>query len=67
MKMNFLRRLFLFAQFLLSKGDFLMVIIYATLITEGKKTIGDVPLTLRALVNQTLIDLGVGHLAETPE
>ena len=41
-----------------------MVVIYATLIIKGLKTISDVPATIREKVKQTLIDLDCAELAE---
>ena len=41
-----------------------MVVIYATLIIKGVKTINDVPRLLREKVKQTLIDLDLPELAE---
>lgn len=41
-----------------------MAVIYATLIVKGKKTITQVPDTIREQVKQILIDLEVPELAE---
>lgn len=41
-----------------------MVVIYATLIVKGKKTINDVPVVIREQVKQILIDLDLPELAE---
>lgn len=41
-----------------------MAVVYATLIIKGKKTIGDVPETIRDQVKQVLIDLDLPELAE---
>lgn len=41
-----------------------MVVIYATLIVKGKKTINDVPVVIREQVKQILIDLELPELAE---
>ena len=41
-----------------------MVVIYATLIVKGKKTINDVPPVIREQVKQILIDLDLPELAE---
>lgn len=41
-----------------------MVVVYATLIIKGKKTIHDVPTTIRPQVKQMLIDLDCPELAE---
>lgn len=41
-----------------------MVVIYATLIVKGKKTINDVPVVIREQVKQILIDLELPKLAE---
>ena len=41
-----------------------MVVIYATLIIKGLKTIADVPAIIREKVKQTLIDLDCADLAE---
>lgn len=41
-----------------------MAVIYATLIVKGKKTINDVPATLKEQVKQILIDLEVPELAD---
>lgn len=41
-----------------------MVVIYATLIVKGKKTINDVPANLKDKVKEILIDLEVPELAE---
>ncbi|MDD3347323.1 MAG: CD1375 family protein [Oscillibacter sp.] len=41
-----------------------MAVIYATLIVKGKKTIDQVPLTIRDQVKQILIDLECPELAE---
>ena len=43
-----------------------MAVIYATLIVKGKKTIADVPVKIRAQVQEILIDLGLPELAEMP-
>jgi hypothetical protein len=45
------------------KGLKEMVVIYATLIIKGKKTIDDVPEKIREQVRQMLIDLDVPELA----
>lgn len=41
-----------------------MAVIYATLIVKGKKTISQVPETIKEQVKQILIDLEVPELAE---
>lgn len=41
-----------------------MSVIYATLIVKGKKTIDQVPDTIKEQVKQILIDLEVPELAE---
>ena len=41
-----------------------MVVIYATLMVKGKKTINDVPPVIREQVKQILIDLDLPELAE---
>lgn len=41
-----------------------MAVVYATLIVNGKKTINDVPATIREQVKEVLIDLGLEYLAE---
>lgn len=41
-----------------------MSVVYATLIIKGKKTIDDVPETIRDKVKQVLIDLDLPELAE---
>lgn len=41
-----------------------MVVIYATLIVKGKKTINDVPAVIKEQVKQILVDLEVPELAE---
>lgn len=41
-----------------------MAVVYATLIIKGKKTIHDVPATLKEQVKQILIDLDLPELAE---
>lgn len=41
-----------------------MILVYATLIIKGLKTINDVPTTIRAQVAQMLIDLDVPELAQ---
>lgn len=41
-----------------------MVVIDATLIVKGKKTINDVPVVIREQVKQILIDLELPELAE---
>lgn len=43
-----------------------MAVIYATLIVKGKKTIADVPVKIRAQVQEILIDLDLPELAEMP-
>lgn len=40
------------------------IVIYATLIVKGKKTINDVPPVIREQVKQILIDLDLPELAE---
>lgn len=40
-----------------------MEVIYATLIVKGKKTIEQVPETIKEQVRQILIDLGMPNLA----
>ncbi len=42
----------------------IMVLVYATLIIKGKKTIADVPATIREQVKQVLIDLDLPELAQ---
>lgn len=44
-----------------------MAMIYATLIIKGKKTINDVPMTIREQVRQILIDLELPELANPAE
>ena len=39
-----------------------MAIVYATLITKGKKTFADVPVKIRDQVKEILIDLDCEHL-----
>lgn len=41
-----------------------MVVIYATLIVKGKKTIDEVPALIKEQVKQILVDLEVPELAE---
>lgn len=41
-----------------------MAVVYATLIINGKKTIKDVPATIKDQVIEVLIDLGLEYLAE---
>ena len=41
-----------------------MAVVYATLIIKGKKTFADVPERLKEKVNEVLVDLDCGELAE---
>ena len=41
-----------------------MAVIYATLITKGKKTFADVPVKIQDKVKEVLIDLDCPELAE---
>lgn len=41
-----------------------MAVVYATLIVKGKKTIEDVPVTVKDQVKQVLIDMDLPELAE---
>jgi hypothetical protein len=41
-----------------------MVVVYVTLIIKGKKTIHNVPITIKEQVKQMLIDLDLPELAE---
>ena len=49
----------LFVKLFIRKGDNIMVIIYATLIVKGKKTINQVPAIIREQVKEILKDLEV--------
>ena len=49
----------LFVKLFIRKGDNIMVIIYATLIVKGKKTIDQVPTIIREQVKEILKDLEV--------
>ena len=49
----------LFVKLFIRKGDNIMVIIYATLIVKGKKTINQVPAIIREQVKEVLKDLEV--------
>ena len=49
----------LFVKLFIRKGDNIMVIIYATLIVKGKKTINQVPTIIREQVKEILKDLEV--------
>lgn len=53
-----------FIYILLGKKVKEMAVIYATLIVKGKKTIADVPVKIRAQVQEILIDLDLPELAE---
>lgn len=55
-----------FIYILLGKKVKEMAVIYATLIVKGKKTIADVPVKIRAQVQEILIDLDLPELAEMP-
>ena len=44
-----------------------MAMVYVTLIIKGAKVFADVPVTLKAQVKQTLIDLDLPELAELAE
>lgn len=55
-----------FIYILLGKKVKEMAVIYATLIVKGKKTIADVPVKIRAQVQEILIDLDLPELAEIP-
>lgn len=46
------------------KDKKVMVVIYATLIIRGSKTLSEVPTTIRDKVKQMLIDLDCPELAE---
>ncbi|BDP64189.1 TPA: CD1375 family protein [Enterococcus faecium] len=41
-----------------------MVVVYATLIIKGKKTIGDIPSVIQQQVKDVLIDMDLPELAE---
>ncbi|OTO15094.1 MULTISPECIES: CD1375 family protein [Enterococcus] len=41
-----------------------MAVVYATLIIKGKKTINDVPATIRDQVKEILLDMDLPELAE---
>lgn len=41
-----------------------MVVVYATLIIKGKKTINEVPTLIRDQVKEVLIDMDLPELAE---
>ena len=56
--------LFFISKIVFRKEVEVMAVIYATLIVKGKKTIAQVPDTIREQVKQILIDLEVPELAE---
>lgn len=56
--------LFFLIKMLCGKEVEVMAVIYATLIVKGKKTIAQVPDTIKEQVKQILIDLEVPELAE---
>ena len=56
--------LFFISKIVFRKEAEVMAVIYATLIVKGKKTIAQVPDTIREQVKQILIDLEVPELAE---
>lgn len=64
MKAMLSKLLFLIVSLIYGKEVELMAVIYATLIVKGKKTIAQVPDTIKEQVKQTLIDLEVPELAE---
>lgn len=55
---------YIILKFILGKDVIQMAVVYATLIIKGKKTIHDVPVTIREQVKQILIDLDLPELAE---
>lgn len=55
---------YIILKFILGKDVIQMAVVYATLIIKGKKTIHDVPITIREQVKQILIDLDLPELAE---
>lgn len=56
--------LFFISKIVFRKEVEVMAVIYAALIVKGKKTIAQVPDTIREQVKQILIDLEVPELAE---
>ncbi|EJX69541.1 hypothetical protein HMPREF1370_01740 [Enterococcus faecium P1123] len=52
------------AFYLLRKEVKTMVVVYATLIIKGKKTIGDIPSVIQQQVKDVLIDMDLPELAE---
>jgi len=52
------------AFYLLKKEVEEMAVVYATLIIKGKKTINDVPATIRDQVKEILLDMDLPELAE---
>ena len=56
--------LFFISKIVFRKEVEVMAVIYATLIVKGKKTIAQVPDTIREQVKQILIDLEVPELTE---
>ena len=55
---------YIIIKLLFGKDVVSMAVVYATLIIKGKKTIHDVPVTLKEQVKQILIDLDLPELAE---
>lgn len=64
MKAMLSKLLFLLVSLIYREEVELMAVIYATLIVKGKKTIAQVPDTIKERVKQILIDLEVPELAE---
>lgn len=64
MKVMLSKLLFFLIEIICGKEVEVMAVIYATLIVKGKKTIAQVPDTIKEQVKQILIDLEVPELAE---
>ena len=58
------RLLFFILEKIFRKEVDAVAVIYATLIVKGKKSIADVPVTIREQVKEILIDLDMPELAE---